>query len=384
VTERSVEPDSSDGRPAPKVRHGGSHPALGAAPVAGSMHFGSMSWLVRSIAVCAVVATVLAAIVAPGLHGNATDAIVNGWDRASTVFAYAMAILVSAGIILSTSEIIGSRRAESIPGAIIVAGSSLLVVLLVALVARAYAMPDAPPQARMTLLVAVVSSAVASTAAGIAVRRPHTRALAILLTSFAFAALVRVGAWELATLGGERANAGLYSLGRGVATLGVVVEATGQLAAAVWIGTRGRAGLALSSLAAASAFAITLVAALGSHADASPLAAALHTSLAASSTLPAPYALSGAASFLMLSSVLLAAAALAQLSQPPIIAAAFAVALVSRGSFDAPLRAIAIAAAAQWALLAAFDDRALWASLTGAARAKSATAETPPGSPRRP
>ena len=371
-------------------------------PLSGSMRLGSMDWLVRSIAACAVLAAVLGVIVAPGLHGNATDAVVNGWDRASTVFAYAMAILVSAGIVLSTSEIIGSRRAESIPGAIIVAGSSLVVVLLVALVARSYAIPDAPPQARMTLLAAVVSSAVASTAAAIAVRRPHTRALAILLTTFALAALIRVAAWELATLGGERANAALYSFGRGVATLGVVVEAMGQLAAAVWLGTRGRAGLALSSLAAASAFAITLVAALGAHADASPLAAALHTSLAAASTLPAPYALSGAASFLTLSSVLLGAAALAQISQPPIIAAGFALALVSRGAFDAPLRAIAIAAAAQWALLAAFDDRALWASLTGRRGPKvggderlnppfmiedherRVSAETPPRSPRRP
>ncbi|MGO9711592.1 MAG: hypothetical protein ACLQBL_22200 [Polyangiaceae bacterium] len=327
------------------------------------MRLGSMDWLVRSIAACAVVASVLGVVVAPGLHGNATDAVVNLWDRASTVFAFAMAILVSAGIILSTSELIGSRRAESIPGAVIVAGSSLLLVLLVAIVARAYAAPDAPPQSRVTLLLAVVASSVASTAAGLAVRRPHTRALAILLMTLALAALVRLTAWELATLGGERANATYYAAGRGFATLGVVVEALGQLAAAVWLGTRSRAGLALSSLAAVIAFAVTLLAALGAHPDASPMAAALHTSLATASTLPAPYALSGAASFLTLSALLLGVAALAQLSQPPILAAAFALALVSRGAFDAPLRAIAIAAAAQWTLVAAFDDRILWASL---------------------
>jgi hypothetical protein len=122
-------------------------------------------------------------------------------------------------------------------------------------------------------------------------------------------------------------------------------------------------GLLLSSLAAAGAFAVTWGAALGGHADASPWAAALHTSLSALATLPAPYGLSGAASFLTVSAVLLGAAALAQSAQPAVITSAFALALVSRGAFDAPLRAIAIVAAAQWALVAAFDDRVLWAAL---------------------
>jgi hypothetical protein len=352
VTEHSARSDSSHD---------------GAVPPAGSVRLGSLgdkSWLFRSIGVCAIVAAVLGVIVAPGLHGNATDTVVNLGDRASAVFAYAMAILVSAGIVASTSDLIGSRRAETVPGAVVVAGSTLLVVLLVALVARAYAIPDAPPQPRMTLLVAVVSSCVASTAAAVAVRRPHTRALAILIMTFALAAIARIGAWELATLGGEGANANLYALGRGVATLGVVLEGMGQLAAAVWLGTRSRVGLVLSSVAAVAAFAITLVAALGGHADSSPLAAALHASLSAASTLPAPY-LTGAASFLTLSAVFLAAASLANPSQPAVIAAAFALALVSRGAFDAPLRAIAIAAAAQWALIAALDDRLMWASLAG-------------------
>jgi hypothetical protein len=113
------------------------------------------------------------------------------------------------------------------------------------------------------------------------------------------------------------------------------------------------------------AFALTLVAALGAHADAPALAAVLHTSLSGAATLPAPYGLSGAVSFLTLSAVLLGAAALALRSQPRVLVAAFALALVSRGSFDAPLRAIAIGAAAEWALVAALDDRVLWASLTG-------------------
>ena len=237
-------------------------------------------------------------------------------------------------------------------------------MLLVAIVARAYAAPDAPPQSRVTLLLAVVASSVASTAAGLAVRRPHTRALAILLMTFALAALVRLTAWELATLGGERANATYYAAGRGFATLGVVVEALGQLAAAVWLGTRSRAGLALSSLAAVIAFAVTLLAALGAHADASPMAAALHASLATASTLAGSVRAQRRCLVPHRSRPFFLARRRSRSSpSPPILAAAFALALVSRGAFDAPLRAIAIAAAAQWTLVAAFDDRILWASL---------------------
>jgi hypothetical protein len=329
------------------------------------VHAGSKDWLLRAIAACSVVAAVVGVLVAPGLHGNATDAIVNWGDRAAAVTAYAMAILVCAGVAMATAELIGSRRAETAVGAVVVAGSSLLVVLLVALIARAHAQPDAPPQARMIVLVAVVASAVASTAGIAAIRRPHTRALALLLLLFALAALSRIGAWELAALGGEGANPSLYALGRVAATVGVMLEAAGQLATAVWIGTRGRAGLVLSSAVAATAFALTLVADLGAHPDASVLSAALHTSLADAAGLPAPYGLGGAVTFLTLSAMLLAAVTVVLGGQPRILIAAFSLALLSRGAFDAPLRAIAIGAAAAWALVAALDDRVLWASLTG-------------------
>ena len=329
-----------------------------------SLHLRNLGWVLRAIGACAVVATVLGVIVVPGLHGSATDAVVNAWDRASSVFAYAMAILVSGGIVLSTVELVGSHRAESISGALIVAGSSLIVVLLVVSIARSYVAPDSPPQLQVTLLVAVIASAVASTAGWRAVGGPHTRALSIVVSCFALAALVRLAGWELATVGGERANATLYAASRGLSTLGVVIEALGQLAAAVWVGTRGRTGLVLSSLAAVGAFAVTWGAALGGQVDAPPWATALHTSLAQVATLPAPYALSAALSFLTASSVLLAAASLAVLEQPAAISAAFALALVSRGAFDAPLRALAIVAAAQWAVVALLDERILWSSLT--------------------
>jgi hypothetical protein len=223
--------------------------------------------------------------------------------------------------------------------------------------------PDSALPVNVTLGFAVVASSVASTAAFRAVQGPHTRALALVLFAFAVTALLRVGAWELGTIAGERASASLYAGSRAISTFGVGVEAAGQLAAAVWIGTRSRSGLLLSALSAAGAFAATWGASLGSLADSPRWASVLHASLADAAATPAPYGLGGASSFLAASGVLLATAALLQLAQPAPIAAAFALALVSRGAFDAPLRALAVAAAAQWAVVAAVDPRLFWASV---------------------
>ena len=45
------------------------------------------------------------------------------------------------------------------------------------------------------------------------------------------------------------------------------------------------------------------------------------------------------------------------------VVAPMALALVSRGSFDAPLCALCAAAAAQWAALASVDERGMWRAL---------------------
>src|SRR5438477_2607087 len=91
----------------------------------------NLGWLARGAAVCAVAATVLGVVIAPGLHGNATDAAVETWDRLASVLAYAMAILVSAGVLASATELVGTRRAESASAALVVGGGMLTLVLLV-------------------------------------------------------------------------------------------------------------------------------------------------------------------------------------------------------------------------------------------------------------
>jgi hypothetical protein len=325
-------------------------PAESARALREALRVRNMGWLLRAIGACALVAMALGVIIAPGIRGNGGDAAVEAWDRASSVFAYAMAILASAGSILASADLIGTRRAETGSGALVVGGASLVLVLLVIAVARARVLPDAPMPEPLVVGLALVASSVATASAWRAKLTQETRALAIVIAMLAITALVRVGAWELAYFAGERANPALYALSRSVATVAVVGEALAQLAAAAWIGTRGRAGLAWTTLATVGAFAVTWGAASGVHADAARWAAALHTALAEGSGLPVPSALGAAQSFLTASAILLGLGAVAQSGENAAIAGAMALALVSRGAFDAPLRALAVVTAAQWAL----------------------------------
>jgi hypothetical protein len=237
-------------------------------------------------------------------------------------------------------------------------------------------LPEAPLPAEPTIGLALVAGIVALTAAWRATQAPHTRALAIVIALLALAAVVRIGAWELATMAGERASPAWYRVSRAMATVAVVNEGLAQLMAAAWIGSRGRGGILLPTLAALGAFAVTWGAAQGVHADAPRWASALHTALADLQALPAPYGLSAGQSFLLASSALLGLASVLQGAHTAPLAGALALALVSRGAFDAPLRALAIVAAAEWAVAASFDERLLWASLTPA-RPRSRGAPAP-------
>jgi hypothetical protein len=78
---------------------------------------------------------------------------------------------------------------------------------------------------------------------------------------------------------------------------------------------------------------------------------------------PSPYRLEPLATFLIPASLLLAFVSAAQPRQVVTVVAVVALALVSRGAFDAPLRALCAVTAAVWAALASGDGRAMWRTL---------------------
>jgi hypothetical protein len=184
------------------------------------------------------------------------------------------------------------------------------------------------------------------------------------IIAMALASVARVGAWELAGDAGERGSTRMYDIAAAIATVGVVLEGLGQLAAAAWLGTRGGvAGRVLSNLAIAAAFLVTWGAARGVHPGAATWQAILHTALADAPGTPPPFALSAVATFLACCAIFLGIVAISLRGQMVAVLAALGLTLLSRGTFDVPIRALAIVAAGQWLLLATVDDRSMWRAL---------------------
>jgi hypothetical protein len=122
-------------------------------------------------------------------------------------------------------------------------------------------------------------------------------------------------------------------------------------------------GRVLSNAAILLAFVATWGAARGVHPGAAPWQAVLHGALADAPGTPAPLGMSAIATFLVSCGILLGTVAVVQRGQVVAVIAALGFALLSRGTLDVPLRAMAIAAAGHWIMLATIDDRSMWRML---------------------
>jgi hypothetical protein len=318
----------------------------------------SAGWLLRVTAFAAVAAGVTGLIVAPGVRGNANETVVVAADRAAAALAYFLVALLVALVAWGATELVLRAHSIGVPSriALVVAGVAVVFLSASGLFDRL-----APGQAVLVAaaaIVAVIAGAVVSA------RAPHTRAMSGVLFALAFAAIARLAAWELAMAASERASVQLYGVSRGFATAGVMFEAVSQLVAVTWLGTRSKlAGQVGSSAALVGAFVITWGVARGIHSDASLWQAMLHTALADAPGVPPPFGLDAVATFLVPASLLLACVSAAQPRQVVALMATLSLGLMSRGSFDAPLRALCAVAAAQWAALAGTDERAMWRAL---------------------
>jgi hypothetical protein len=313
-------------------------------------------WLLRVAAFAAVAAGITGLLVAPGVRGNASESVVVAADRASAAFAYFLVGLLVALVLWGATELVRARGVGVVPRVLLI-GSGAAVV--------AMCLPGLGDRLPWKLDVCVVLGATIAVIAGAyaSARAPHTRAIAAVLFALAFAGIARLGAWALAEAASEQASVHLYGISRGLATAGVMFEALAQLVTVAWLWTRSKlAGQIGSTLALAGAVVLTWGVANGVHSGATPWQAMLHTALADAPGLPAPY-FDGLATFLVPASLLLALVSAAQPKQVVALVATIALALVSRGAFDAPLRALCAVAAAQWAALAFSDERAMWRTL---------------------
>jgi hypothetical protein len=319
----------------------------------------SAGWLLRAAAIAAGMAGLIGVIVAPGVRGNASESIVVALDWASGAFAVFLLLLLLALGIWGAIELLRAHTVSVATRTTLIFGGALVVAV------SSYGLRDRVPPffAGIITIGAVVTSIAAAYASAGA---PHTRVSAALLFVLAFAAISRLGAWSLAIHAGDTASVRLFSMSRGLATAGVLFEAAGQLLAVVWLGTRSRGGgpgQLGSTLALGGAVALTWGVARGVHSDAELWQSVLHTALADAPGVPPPFGLDALATFLVPASLLLALAVAVQPRHGAGVLAALALALVSRGAFDAPLRALCAVVASFWAVLARGDEQAMWRAL---------------------
>jgi hypothetical protein len=317
------------------------------------------AWLLRSTAITASLAGILALILAPGVRGNASEAVVVWTDGISSAFAFFLLLLLVALSVWGAIELLRSHAVGQVARATMLSAGAVVVAM------SSPGLRDRVPPLYAGLIAvaaAVVTLAGALASAG----APHTRAVAAVLAVLGFAALSRLGAWGLALYAGDVASVRLFSMSRGLATAGVLFEAAAQLLAVVWLSTRGRGG-AIGQLGAfvglGGALVVTLGAARGVHSDASFWQAVVHTALADAPGLPPPYRLDALATLLLPASLFLALVMAVHPRQVVGVLVTMALALVSRGAFDAPLRALCAVVAAYWVVLARSDEQAMWRTL---------------------
>jgi hypothetical protein len=315
------------------------------------------AWLLRTAAFVAVLAGAAGVVVAPGLRGNAEELVVVVADRAAATLSYVLLAVLLGLVLTGGVALFRTREMTAAPRAALIGGAT--AVLLLSLTG----LRDRVPPFVSVLIAAAAAIACLGGAYG-AAAAPHTRATAGVLAMFAFAAIARLAAWELAMRAGDTASLAMFGASRTLATSGVFLEAGGQLTAIMWLGARGRGlGQLACCVALLAAFGLTWGVAAGVHSDAAPWQAVVHTALADAPGVPSPYGMAGLATFLVPASILLALVAAMETREGVAVTAAMALALISRGAFDAPLRGLAAVVAAEWAALAAVDGRAMWRSL---------------------
>ena len=332
----------------------------GQEPASGSPGSTSIAWAGSAIVLTAVVGAaskIFGVLIVPGMRGVASQRAMDVTEIVSATLSFTFAALLVALICGGSFELARARRIGVTSRGSVVAVSGLVVALASpAVVQRLHTMA--------ALALALVASIIAIIAAAATIRVAQTRAVGAVLGMFALSGVLRPIAWEVTSLAGERASLGLYYTGRGLLTFAVVVQALAALLAAAWLGTRSRwRGRFLANAAIVIAFVLTYYAAREGGDTPSAVEAVLHGSLSQAAGLPLPYGLTSIAAFLVPATVLLSLVAVVQRAQPPAVLGALALALISHGAFDVPLHALAVTAAAQWAMLAMVDDRSMWAAM---------------------
>jgi hypothetical protein len=310
------------------------------------------AWLLRTSAIVGAVSSALGAVIVPGLRGVASDRTITRWEHVSAGLAYATAFFLAGLLLTGAFDLSRTRRVGVVSRALLFLGAPAVILMLVPAFAR-----PLTPIGSLILVVAALLVVVGGATAGL--RSAHTRALAVVQLVLGFAALTRLVAWLTATLFADSLRA--YVVSQTFNTAGVVAEGAAQMIAVAWLSTRRRMSSSLLTAGALiGAFALVWVA---GRADASSPAwqYVLRSGIGGQTTTHS--ALGALEAFFVTASVLLALGCALVPRQLTVVTCCLALALLARGAFDVPLRALAATTAALWTTLAAVDDRAMWKAL---------------------
>jgi hypothetical protein len=285
----------------------------------------------------AVAATVLGRALAPALPGTSAGigaliATVNQLSAFATQFAVVMGVAACLRLLLSN---VRTRRAAYRPLAIVCCAASLPLVI-----------SASSHELEPTWLAALVgfSGLLGLVSVYPASLPRHSRAAGLVVLLVTLGSLISAGARLLALDASDGAQAALFRLARGIATLGVGFDAVATAVAAIWLSRRLRHGRAVVGALFAVAVALVWMGTTG-DVDVHPLRALVARALESLMSHPDPFVGSWFRYLAEVAALLVAAVAL-WVRRPEGVGPALSFALLSRVSGDVPACALMLMLAA--------------------------------------
>lgn len=300
------------------------------------------------VALAALIATVVGRGIAPALPGSGTGigqliASVEQVAAFSTQFMAVMGVSTCVRMLLSTLDC-PSRTFRWC--AVVVSAAALPVVIS--------ASSRALPPAWLISLVGL-SAALGVAAARPALFAPQSRAAGLMLLTVTLGSLVSGFGRVLALYASQEIEASLFGVARGIATLGLLVDALGVLVAVIWLTRRSRAGMALAAFLASLAGAVVWFGAQGAELpQVQALGAFVGRTLAALTAHPDPFVAAGFRYFIEIYALLVAGVTL-WFRHPPGVGESLTFALLARVSGDVPSCALMLMLAAFCAVRASLQ-----------------------------
>jgi hypothetical protein len=323
------------------------------APLPAIEAVGLSGWLLRVIALLLLLASLVGRSLAPALRG-ARAGIGRFIDRTQFAGELLTQLAVFAGAMIAVRlayATLRERRLGAVYRLVGVTSSATIVTLVVASSAR---------QLDVGLGVTLgLSAATLALAASVpAIKSPPTRAAGFVLALAAAATFAHLLAGFLALRASERALVALFSVARGVATLGFVFDVASLVVAGLWIGAKRwvRAGT-VATLVIGGALFLAWGAAHGSQYGAPLWQVLIARILAQVTPQPAPLVATLLRYWIEVLALFTAAAVLASRSRPAGLAAAVALAILARASGEIPALGLALALSALVAALTSVEDR---------------------------